>query len=64
MNVTAELSAAAEISIDPETSIDCHAHSQHGESNTQTDGKIKRHTNILSTVASLGGREGEGGEIL
>ena len=59
MNVTAELSTAAEKSIYPEASIDCHAHSKHRKSYTQTNGKIKGHSDILSTVASLEGKERE-----
>ena len=60
VNVTAELSTAPEEPIDPEASIDCHAHGKHGESHTQTNGEVKRHSNILSSVASRG-RGGEGG---
>lgn len=61
MNVTAELSTATKESINPEASIDCHTHSKHRESHTQTNGKIKGHSDILSTVASLE-REGGGTE--
>ena len=61
VNVTAELSTATEEPVDPETSVDCHAHNKHREGNTQTNSEVKRHSNILSSVASLGGGGGGGG---